>query len=393
MFFGSSFPGMFSGGPPAGPPRSPGVKLYEVLGVAKDASASLIKKKYRKLALLHHPDKGGDRKKFEEIARAYEVLSDVEKREMYDKYGEEALKSAETGRGGGPPSDVYNMFFGGGSQGGPARRAQRMSDTVVGVEISLKELYEGTTKIVSISRQRVQLTKGADKRNLTEVCEKCKGSGRIMQLRSFHGGVMQQQGTCEVCQGVGKTIRSGSCKILTEKKSFRVKIPAGATDQQEIRFPGKGNEHPAVESGDLVIVLRQKEQKQYQRHGDDLVTELDVSFDQALLGFRIVIIHLSGEKLIVDCKEVTVPDSVKRIVGKGMPRAGNRGGYGDMIVAFRVSFPKTITERERHALERAYPPRPYEGLGKEVYLHPIRDVPGSSRPDHEGQHGVQCPQQ
>ena len=386
-----SFPGMFSGGPPAGPPRSPGVKLYEVLGVAKDAPASLIKKKYHKLALRYHPDKGGDRKKFEEITQAYEILSDGEKRKMYDEHGEAALKFAETGQSPGVPSDIYNMFFGGRSQGAPMRR--QVSDTVVGVEVSLKELYCGIIKTVKVIRQRIHVAEGADKRNLTEVCQKCKGSGRIVYRRNFAGGMMQQQGICEICQGAGKCIRPGSCRMLKENKSFRVKVPAGAVDHQEIRSAGQGNEHPGMEPGDLVVVLRQKGQEQYQRRGDDLVTELGISFDQALLGFRIAITHLSGEKLIIECKEITAPDSMKRIVGRGMPRTGDCGGYGDMIVVFRVTFPKTITEKERLALESGYPPCPYEGPGKEVYLHPIRDVPGNLQPDHPGQPGVQCAQQ
>uniref|UniRef100_A0A803PR54 DnaJ-like protein n=1 Tax=Cannabis sativa TaxID=3483 RepID=A0A803PR54_CANSA len=193
------------------PRKSDSTKYYEVLGVSKNATPEELKKAYRKAAIKNHPDKGGDPEKFKELAQAYEVLNDPEKREIYDQYGEDALKEGMSG--GGPshnPFDIFESFFGGGAFGGGSssrgRRQKQGEDVVHTLKVSLEDLYNGASKKLSLSRNALcQKCKGKGcKSGIAGKCYGCQGSGMKVSMRQIGLGMIQRmQHVCPDCQGSG----------------------------------------------------------------------------------------------------------------------------------------------------------------------------------------------
>nr|GMD07508.1 DnaJ protein homolog [Ipomoea batatas] len=226
------------------PKKSDNTKYYEILGVPKEASQDDLKKAYRKAAIKNHPDKGGDPEQFKELAQAYEVLSDPEKREIYDQYGEEALKEG-MGSGGGmhDPFDIFQSFFGGSRFGGGGssrgRRQRRGEDAVHPLKVSLEDLYNGTSKKLSLSRN--------------VLCVKCKGKGSK---------------SADECKGTGETINDKD-----RWKVLEVHVENGMQNGQKITFPGEADEAPDTVTGDIVFILQQKEHLKFKRKGDDLFFE------------------------------------------------------------------------------------------------------------------------
>merc|ERR1719245_2858257 len=203
MFFGG-FPGMDGpGGMPGGrggrsskPVDTTG--FYKALEVDKGASEPEIKKAYRKLAVKYHPDKGGDPEKFKDITRAYEVLSDPEKRSKYDKYGEEGLE----GGGGGDPSDIFESFFGGGQRGGGSRKRQKTKDVVQPLKVTLEQMYNGATKKMAITREVIDKKKGVQE------CRECDGRGMKVEVVRMGPMIQQMQSQCGACGGNGKSFQT-----------------------------------------------------------------------------------------------------------------------------------------------------------------------------------------
>ncbi len=239
------------------PKKSDNTKYYDILGVSKNASQEDLKKAYRKAAIKNHPDKGGDPEKFKELAQAYEVLSDPEKRDIYDQYGEDALKE---GMGGGPgghdPFDIFQSFFGGNPFGGGGssrgRRQRRGEDVIHPLKISLEDLYNGTSKKLSLSRNVIcSKCKGkGSKSGASMKCSGCQGSGMKVSIRHLGPSMIQQmQHPCNECKGTGETIndkdRCPQCKgekVVQEKKVLEVIVEKGMQNGQRITFPGEADE-------------------------------------------------------------------------------------------------------------------------------------------------------
>ena len=294
MFFGGpgGIPfGMDDGGMPGGMggmgrQREPAdtTALYEVLGIQKSASATEIKKAFRKLALKKHPDKGGDPEEFKKIQAAYEVLGDEEKREKYDKYGLEGLEAGDMPEGG---MDVFDLFFGGGRRrrggGGGKRKAE---DTVYPLKVSLEDLYNGKTAKLAITRS---VMKGEPKK-----CTTCKGQGVVVQMRQIGPGMVQQlQTRCPDCPPGSGGYRVNMKK---ERQVLEVNVDKGASHNTKLRFSGMGNESPNAEPGDVVFVLQQKEHASFKRKGADLLIQKDISLSEALCGFKFVVRQLDGRR-------------------------------------------------------------------------------------------------
>ncbi|KAF6149881.1 hypothetical protein GIB67_008602 [Kingdonia uniflora] len=250
------------------PKKSDSTKYYEILGVSKSASQDELKKAYRKAAIKNHPDKGGDPEKFKELAQAYEVLNDPEKREIYDQYGEDALKEGMGGGGGGHnPFDIFESFFGGG--GGPfggggssrGRRQKRGEDVVHSLKVSLEDLYNGTSKKLSLSRNKLcTKCKGkGSKSGASSTCHGCRGTGMTVSTRQIAPGMIQQmQQVCHQCRGTGEVIsekdKCSQCKgskVTPEKKVLEVHVEKGMQHAQRITFQGQADE--AVSKNDLFI--------------------------------------------------------------------------------------------------------------------------------------------
>ena len=282
--FGGGIPfEQFAGGMPGGGmPRGRGgngapvdtTKLYETLGLEKSADEKEIRKRYKKLAIKHHPDKGGDEAKFKEINAAYEILSDPEKRALYDKYGLEGLEEGRGGGGGGDADDLFSMFFGGGSGGG--RRGPRKSPSLQHpIKVSLEDLYNGKTVKLAINRKVIV--------GEATSCASCDGQGMKLELRQIGPGMVTQvQRQCPDCGGHGH-----KAKTKSERKVLEVHVEKGMANNSKITFRGMADELPNMEPGDIHFVIQVKEHELFKRKGADLLVTKDISLNQALTGFSV----------------------------------------------------------------------------------------------------------
>ncbi|KAJ9178675.1 hypothetical protein P3X46_010540 [Hevea brasiliensis] len=347
------------------PKKSDNSRYYEILGVSKNASQDDLKKAYKKAAMKNHPDKGGDPEKFKELAQAYEVLSDPEKREIYDTYGEDALKEGMGGGGGGHnPFDIFESFFGGSPFGGGSsrgRRQRRGEDVVHPLKVSLEDLYLGTAKKLSLSRNVIcSKCKGkGSKSGASMKCPGCQGSGMKVSIRQLGPSMIQQmQHPCNECKGTGESIsEKDKCvqckgeKVVPEKKVLEVIVEKGMRHGQKITFPGEADE-------------AQKEHQKFKRKGDDLIVEQTLSLTEALCGYQFVLTHLDGRQLLIKSNigEVVKPDSYKAINDEGMPMYQRPFMKGKLYIHFTVEFPDSLTPDKVKALEAILPPRPLSQL-------------------------------
>ena len=249
-------------------------KLYETLGVEKDADEKEIKKAYRKLAIIHHPDKGGDEHKFKEVSAAYEILSDAKKRELYDNYG---LEGVENGGGVGAAGgeDLFSMFFGGGGRRARSAGPRKGPSIQHPLKVTLEDLYNGKTIKLAINRKVLV--------GDAKTCETCNGQGAVMELRQLGPGMItQMQRTCSACEGQG-TI----CKLKTERQVVEVHIEKGMIHNQKITFRGMADEMPNRETGDILFIVQEKDHHLFKRKGADLLLIKDISLNQALTGFSV----------------------------------------------------------------------------------------------------------
>lgn len=335
---------------------------YEVLGVGRDASNDELKKAYRKLAIKYHPDKNPGNKeaedKFKELSEAYEVLSDPEKRNVYNTYGHAAGAGGFGGFGGGGGGfgdifeDIFEDFFG----GGPRRRtrAEKGSDLRYDIEISFEEAAFGLEKKINIPRMEgCTACNGTGAKSSTKVstCPQCKGSGQIRIQQGF----FTLSRTCSHCGGEGRIITDpcDKCrgrKRVQRERTLSLKVPPGVETGSRLRLSGEGeggvNGGPP---GDLYVVISVREHPHFVREGNDIICKASISFVQATLGANIEVPTLTGNTTL-NIKPGTQPGSTLRIKGKGI--ADVRGcGIGDQIVRVDVDIPKKLSDRQRELLE------------------------------------------
>eukprot|EP00536_Pseudo-nitzschia_multiseries_P005043 jgi/Psemu1/318547/estExt_fgenesh1_pm.C_910003 len=326
-------------------------KLYETLEVEKDADQKAIKKAYRKMAIKHHPDKGGDEHTFKEVNAAYEILSDPEKRAKYDKYGLEGIDDGGGG-GGGSHEDLFSMFFGGG-RGGRSAGPRRGEDVNHPLKVSLEDLYNGKSVKLGVTRQVIV--------GESKICSDCDGQGVVLELRQIALGMVQQvQRRCATCGGEGFIY-----KKKREREILEVLVEKGMKHQQKIVFRGKADERPNMEAGNINFIVQEKEHPVFKRKGADLLVTKSLSLNEALCGFEWKIEHLDGRDLIVRSKpgEVIHPETadrkpfVKIIPNEGMPSHGNPFVKGNLYVLFTVEFPSDgdLSEEVVEALKKILP--------------------------------------
>lgn len=309
-------------------------KLYETLGVPKDADERTIKKSYRKLAAKHHPDKGGDADKFKEISAAYEILSDKEQRAKYDKYGLEGVSDEGHGHPGG--DDLFNMFFGGG--GGRRGSGRRKGPNVTHkLNVSLEDLYNGKTVKMAVKRKVII--------GDAKTCTKCRGQGAVLEMRQIGPGMISQmQRTCSECSGQGHI-----AKTKQEKKVLEVHIDKGMRNNEKVVFREMADEYPNMQTGDIQFVVQEKEHDLFTRKGADLLLVKELSLNEALCGFKFIITHLDKRKVCIQSKpgEIIKAKSsdnvnpfVKMVPDEGMPSRGNPFVKGNLYVLFKIKFPE-----------------------------------------------------
>ena len=357
---------------------------YEILGVKKSASADEIKKAYRTLALKFHPDrvpqdqKKEAEEKFKEISEAYAVLSDQQKRQLYEQYGHAGidqkyayedimrggdwsdlsdigglgsiLKMFMGGLGGGDINGAFDSFFGFEEQGRQTRRKGR--DLEIAVDINLEEVATGIEKTIAVPRYEVCSTcsgSGAKPGTKKVSCPQCRGSGRIV----VSSGFFQLAQACSRCGGEGTIIQApcpdcrgeGRAKVT---RKISVKIPAGVDTGSHLRIRGEG-EAGTAGRGDLYVIIEVRQHPVFQRHNNDILTEITISLSKAILGSEIEVPTLNGKvEMKIPCG--TQSGKIFRLREKGVPDLHGRG-IGDELVRVNVEIPTRLTPEQRRLIE------------------------------------------
>jgi len=356
---------------------------YEVLGVAKNADQTEIKKAYRKLAIQYHPDKNpGDKaaeEKFKEAAEAYEVLSDADKKARYDRYGHAGVENGGGGgRGGfsggmtmedifqqfgdifGDSGSPFDSFFGGGrGRSGGSPRGQKGTNLRIKVSLTLEEIAKGVTKKIKVKKQvDCDTCKGSGARDSGSVqtCNTCKGGGYVRQVKNTFLGQMQTTITCPTCNGSGQTVTAACPKCkgdgrMMGEEMIEIEIPAGVEEGMQLSMRGNGNSGlKGGPPGDLIISIEEKEHEFFQRDGTNLIYEMYLNFADAALGTSVEVPVLDG-KVKIKVPPGTQSGKIFRLKDKGFPSVQTYG-RGDQLIHVNVWTPKKFNEQERILLEQ-----------------------------------------
>lgn len=342
---------------------------YEILGVGKGASEEDIKKSYRKLAMQYHPDRNpGDKaaeEKFKEIAEAYAVLSDAEKRANYDRFGHEGLRGQQ---GFSDVNDIFSHFgdifqgfgFGdifGGSGGSRRTGPQKGADIEIKLRLTLQEIAEGVSKKIKLKRRKACDTchgTGSAPGSSRQTCSVCGGSGQVKQVSRSVFGQFVNITACRNCNGEGSVVSKPCTTCYGEgvsqaETTINVKVPPGVTTGNYIPIRGQGHAGPrGGDAGDVFVIIEEKEDEVFQRHGDDVLLDVSISFPQAVLGDDIEVPTLSG-RAVLTLPGGTQSGKILRMRGKGIPHL-NGGGAGDQLVRIFVYTPTRVSDHEKKTL-------------------------------------------
>ena len=338
---------------------------YEMLGVPRNASDEEIKRAFRKLAKLHHPDRNrepGAEEKFKEINEAYQVLSDPEKRRRYDRYGRVDIEGGFSDFGFGGLGDIFESFWGdvfGTSFGRTAQRVPQKGDSLQSyLTLSFEEAVFGCNKEVEI--QRIEFCPschgiGSEPGTNPETCPDCRGTGQVRRVQQSIFGRFTHITTCSRCVGSGAVINNpcSQCKgrgRIKVKRKIRVNIPAGVDEGYRLRLDGEGGAGLyGGPPGDLYITLSVKSHNLFHRDGSDILYELSINFAQAALGDEVRVPSLDG-KLDLKIPSGTQNGKTFRFKGKGVSHVDARG-RGDLLVKVSIITPQHLDKDQRHLFE------------------------------------------
>src|SRR5215204_1322620 len=353
---------------------------YEILSVAKNASADEIKKAYRKVAMQYHPDRNpGDKtaeEKFKEAAEAYEVLSDGEKRAQYDRFGHAGVSG--NGRGAHSPNmedifsqfgdifgeDIFGSFFGAGAggqrtRGGQRARGTRGSNLRIKLKLTYEEIAKGVTKNIKVKKYVGCQTcngSGAKDKGSVQTCGTCGGSGQVRRVSNTFLGQMQTVTTCPACNGEGSTIthKCTACKgegRVYGEETVTLDIPAGVQEGMQLSVGGRGNAGERGGSpGDLIVLIEEEQHKELHRDGVNVAYELHISIPDAVFGIQVEVPTIDGRAKI-KIPAGTQSGKVFRLKGKGFP-AVNSYEKGDQLIHVSVWTPQHLTSEEKAMLEK-----------------------------------------
>jgi DnaJ homolog subfamily A member 2 len=350
-------------------------KYYELLGVDKSASCADIRKKYRVLAKTMHPDKGGDPKVFAEITHAAEILSDPDKRKVYDAHGEEGINQGMSASSG--PTDIFDILSG---RGRDPEQSKRTPDTSFTLKVSLEDLYNGTTKKIAINRDRVCTDCGGQGGSKSSTCSQCKGKGMVTRMTQMGPGMFSQStGPCDVCRGQGKWIddafKCKTCKgnqVIKERKVVEITVDKGAPNHHKYNFHGESDEAPGQLPGDLIVIIEEKEHEIFKRKKADLIMTKKISLKEALTGYCFSINHFEGEKVIQSSPgDIIKPGDIRTVEELGMPLMRTPYQHGNLFIYFEVEFPApgSLSPSDKNTLKKILPGNDAEVKGKEGKVH------------------------
>lgn len=360
---------------------------YEVLGVAKTATADELKKAYRKLAIKYHPDRQQGKtdaekkeaeEKFKEAAEAYDVLSNPDKRARYDQFGFAADNMGGGYSGAGMSTDDilshlndifgdlggfggfggFGDIFGGGRSSRGGRRVNHGTNLQVRVRVTLEDIAHGVEKKIKIPRmvacEHCHGT-GAKDGTAMSTCPTCHGSGVEVRVQRTIMGQMQSQSVCHTCGGTGKVIKErctycGGQGLVRKEEIVTINIPAGLSDGMTLKVSGRGNDAMGGGvPGDLYVVIQEERDTRFQRDGDDLIYNLMLDFPTAALGGKVDVPTIDGGAR-VSIQPGTQPGKVLRLRGKGLP-SPDHYGTGDLLINVMVYVPENLSSSERKAIE------------------------------------------
>ncbi|BAY62863.1 MULTISPECIES: molecular chaperone DnaJ [Calothrix] len=347
---------------------------YEILGVSRDADKEEIKQAYRRLARKYHPDvnkEPGAEERFKEINRAYEVLSEPEMRERYNRFGEAGVSGAaasgfqDMGDMGGF-ADIFESIFSGfaGGMGGPTQRRRsgpvRGDDLRLDLKLDFREAVFGGEKEIRISHLEtcdVCSGSGAKPGTRPRTCSTCSGSGQVRRVTRTPFGSFTQVSTCPTCNGTGMVIED-KCDACEGKgtnqitKKLKITIPAGVDNGTRLRISQEGDAgQRGGPPGDLYVYLFVNEDAEFQRDGINILSEIKISYLQAILGCRLEVETVDGPvELIIPAG--TQPNTVMKLENRGVPRLGNPVSRGDHLLTVLIDIPNKVTPEERELLEK-----------------------------------------
>ena len=352
---------------------------YEILGIAKNASADEIKKAYRKVAMQYHPDRNpGDKvaeEKFKEAAEAYEVLSDADKKAQYDRFGHAGLSGNGRGFGGGNMNmddifsqfgdifgdDIFGSFFGGGRRGGGTGKARgiRGSNLRIKLKLNYEEIAKGVTKNIKVKKHVSCTTcggSGARDKNSVQTCSTCGGSGQVRKVSNTFLGQMQTVTTCPACGGEGSTItaKCNTCKgegRTYGEEAVTIDIPAGVQEGMQLSVGGRGNAgERGGAPGDLIVLIEEEPHPELHRDGLNVAFELHISFTDAAFGTQVEVPTIDG-KAKIKIPTGTQSGKIFRLKGKGFPSV-NSYEKGDQLIHVNIWTPQHLSGEEKAILEK-----------------------------------------
>lgn len=351
------------------PPQSNDTEYYDTLGISKTATEREIKKAYRKMALQHHPDKNkgnaAAQEKFQKINEAYEVLSNTEKKEKYDKFGKVGINNEH---GGMNPHDIFSNFFGRNMnmrQNTP--RNTKVKPTYHTLNVTLEEMYNGNKKQLKITRKRIckKCNGVGGPKEAIHKCLRCNGQGQINIRRQIGPGMIQQMcKQCDICKGTGKTMNPRlvckECKgnkTIQEAKICSVYIDAGSADGSSVKLYQEGNEEPGCIAGDIIFKLKQKPHNIFKRNGNNLHILKKISLIDALCSYNFAFTHLDQRIIYVkqpSNDSIICPNTVRCVKGEGMTIL-NSSNKGNLIIHFSIEFPKKLSSKFKSILKNVLP--------------------------------------